>query len=32
MWYHMAAVLFAWALVEDREAMGSSLDNIEKAL
>ena len=32
MWYHVVAVLSVWALVKDREAMGSSRDSIEKAL
>ena len=32
MWYHVAAILSAWALVEDWEVVDGSLDSIEKAL
>ena len=31
MWYHVAEILLAWALVEDWEAVGSP-DSIEKLL
>ena len=32
MWYLMAMVLSVWALVEDREEAGRSLDSLEKVL
>lgn len=32
MWYHVAAILSAWDLVEDWEVVDSSLDSIEKVL
>ena len=32
MWYHVAVILWVWALVEDWEATDSSPERIEKVL
>ena len=32
MWYLVAAILLAWALVEDWEAVDSSLDSVQTVL
>ena len=32
MWYHVAMILSVWALMEDWEAVGSTLDSSENVL